>query len=305
MKSRNYIKYLLPVLFLVALVILILFSGGIIGPLSRPGKSVRADFLDVGKGDCILIRTDSYTMMIDTGYKDTFDKVDAFLKKEKIDRIDTLVITHFDKDHAGGAASLLSKYDVGEIYSPDFESVKDTYDAYRAAVNSSGIPEYRMQPGEGLGFEKDGLDFVLEAPQIVYVPDEKNDNDMSLMLRMDNKNESWLFLGDIEKPGIKYFLNDSALCQMDYGHSYTLVKMPRHGGVEDNTDKLLDHVQRFSQGSVLAVITDSVADKADGEVIDELKSHRFDYLSSSEDGDISVKGNGTGELKILKASSLE
>ncbi|MBQ3787092.1 MAG: MBL fold metallo-hydrolase [Lachnospiraceae bacterium] len=305
MKSRNYIKYILPALFLVVLVLLVLFSGGIIGPLSRPGQSVRVDFLDVGKGDCILIRTHSYTMMIDTGYDETFDKVDSFLKNEHVEGIDTLVVTHFDKDHAGGVAPLLSKYKVGEIYAPDFESVKDTYESYTAAVRSSGVSEYRMQPGEGLGFEKDGLDFVLEAPQIVYDPDEKNDNDMSLMLRMDNKNESWLFLGDIEKPGIKYFLNDSALCQMDYGHSYTLVKMPRHGGVEDNTDKLLDHVQRFSQGSVLAVITDSVADKADGEVIDELKSHRFDYLSSSEDGDISVKGNGTGELKILKASSLE
>lgn len=292
MKNKRILSYILPVVFLAALVILILFSGGIIGPLSRPGQSVRTDFLDVGKGDCILIRTDSYTMMIDAGYDDTFDKVASFFEKEGIESVDTLVVTHFDKDHAGGVAPLLAQYQVGEIYAPDFESVKDTYERYTAAVDASGVTEYRLQGGESLEFEKDGLSFFIEAPKITYDPVDKNDNDMSLMLRMDNKNESWLFLGDIEKPGIKYFLNESDICQLTDGRYYTLVKIPRHGGVEDNSDKLLDYVKSRSAKDVLAVITDSPEKKADDELIGELEERQIRYLSTSEDGDIVFEGDG-------------
>ncbi len=288
MKNKRILSYILPVLFVVLLLIVAAYTGGVFAPKPEPGEPLRADFIDVGKGDCILVRSPSYTMLIDTGYEETSDKVLSYLEKEKVDSLDTLVVTHFDKDHAGGVASLLSEMSIGEIYAPAFESVKDTYELYRAAVSSSGVTEYLIKPGECTCLEKGKLDIVIEAPDIVYDPNEKKDNDMSLMLRIDNSRESWLFLGDIEKHGIRYFLDDSQICKLPEGGCYSLVKMPRHGGIEDNSDKLAEYLGRNSSKDALAVITDSTEKKADSELIALLEENGFDHLSTSEEGDIVV-----------------
>lgn len=63
------------------------------------------------KGDAIIISTDGVNILIDGGYKSTFKPV---LKKEldalidKKERLNLLVLTHFDQDHIGGLLTLLN-----------------------------------------------------------------------------------------------------------------------------------------------------------------------------------------------------
>lgn len=59
---------------------------------------------DVGQGDAVLIRSADAVALIDTGPEP--DALETCLARTGIDRIDLLVITHFDQDHAGGAAAL-------------------------------------------------------------------------------------------------------------------------------------------------------------------------------------------------------
>lgn len=84
-----------------------------------PGLS--ALVLDVGHGDAILVRSGQQAWMIDAGPR--FGRFDAgrhvvlpALRAEGINRLDALVLTHSDRDHLGGAVSLIRSIPIGEVW---------------------------------------------------------------------------------------------------------------------------------------------------------------------------------------------
>ncbi|WP_460802362.1 ComEC/Rec2 family competence protein [Microbacterium sp. GXF6406] len=80
--------------------------GGPLAPLTVPGTwSIAA--CDVGQGDALLVRSQHQIALIDTGIED--EPIADCLNALSISRIDLLVITHFDADHAGAAASLAGR----------------------------------------------------------------------------------------------------------------------------------------------------------------------------------------------------
>ncbi len=59
---------------------------------------------DVGQGDALLVRSAGHIALIDTG--PTPEALTTCLRSLGVDRIDLLVLTHFDRDHAGGLAAV-------------------------------------------------------------------------------------------------------------------------------------------------------------------------------------------------------
>ena len=78
--------------------------------------------LDVGQGQCILLETEDVTAVIDCGgsYPQAVGEQAArTLQSAGKSRVDLLILTHFDKDHAGGAVQLLHRMDVGLVVIPN------------------------------------------------------------------------------------------------------------------------------------------------------------------------------------------
>ena len=100
-------------------------SGG-----SRPSSSnrpyedaphvLRADFLKTGKSDAILLQADGTVILVDTGDADDFSTISKCLREYGITEIDYLIITHFDNDHIGSAATVLQNYGVKTVFLPDY-----------------------------------------------------------------------------------------------------------------------------------------------------------------------------------------
>ena len=67
---------------------------------------VRVSFIDVGKGDCILLQSGQSAALIDTGYDRTSNGVLSFLRGRGVDRLEFLIITHYDRDHVGGIRAI-------------------------------------------------------------------------------------------------------------------------------------------------------------------------------------------------------
>lgn len=84
----------------------------------------RVTVLDVGQGQAILIQSDDQTFLVDCG-GDTdsiaADAVAAKLLSQGISKLDGLLLTHFDADHAEGVLPLLSRIRVDVLYLPDVE----------------------------------------------------------------------------------------------------------------------------------------------------------------------------------------
>ena len=82
---------------------------------------LRVTAVDVGQGQCILLQSDGKTYMVDCG-GDTGDiAADAaaeVLLSQGVFRLDGLIITHYDEDHVGGAAKLLSRVPAETVYLP-------------------------------------------------------------------------------------------------------------------------------------------------------------------------------------------
>ena len=53
--------------------------------------------------------------MIDTGEEENLDDIHFYMNKKGYTAIDTLILTHYDKDHIGGASGIISTYGVNEV----------------------------------------------------------------------------------------------------------------------------------------------------------------------------------------------
>ena len=87
--------------------------------------SSEVNFINVGQGDCTLVRSRNKVVLIDTGglsYMDVAnDSLVPFLRKKRIYKIDAVFITHYDDDHYGALESLSKSYQIDAIY--DYNSI--------------------------------------------------------------------------------------------------------------------------------------------------------------------------------------
>ncbi|MDL5350323.1 ComEC/Rec2 family competence protein [Microbacterium sp. zg-YB36] len=81
----------------------------VLGPLTVPSRWTVAA-CDVGQADAVLVRSAGAIALIDTG--PDRDALEGCLHRFGVDRVDLLVLTHFDADHIGGAEALAGRVDV-------------------------------------------------------------------------------------------------------------------------------------------------------------------------------------------------
>ncbi len=76
-----------------------------------PAQLLAVDIVDVGQGQALLIRDGSRAALVDAGDDRPADgsrALLAHLRSERIAELDALVITHWDRDHSGGARDIVS-----------------------------------------------------------------------------------------------------------------------------------------------------------------------------------------------------
>lgn len=81
----------------------------------------RVTALDVGQGQCILLQSEGCTYMVDCGGDYDADAADSaveYLLSQGISRLDGLILTHYDRDHAGGVPLLAYRIDIDRIFLP-------------------------------------------------------------------------------------------------------------------------------------------------------------------------------------------
>lgn len=165
-----------------------------IGKAETSQTDFSVSFLDVGQGDCAVIRSGTDFVVIDTGEEDHSDAVIGELHAMGADELDYLVISHSHTDHCGGAAALLRAFTVKcavlSRYDDSFSGSTETGQAVADAV--SDLAEKCVFAEAGYAFELGEAHFKVVSP----VGGHKELNDSSLVIRMVYKGAAFLFTGD-------------------------------------------------------------------------------------------------------------
>ena len=239
------------------------------------GDGMTVTFLDVGKADSMVIQTDDSTVVIDCGEKGDGKELVRFLKDQDISTVDCLIITHYDKDHVGGAAKLINKLEVKRVLGPYYQEFSDEADSFRDAMKEAGIePEYLRTDRE---LEIGDAEYTVYAPkEDYYGPD--NDNDFSLVTKVKYYDTTFLFTGDAM---------DKRLAEvMDIGDC-DLLKVPYHGRKLGNLNEFLDRTK-----PEYAVVTTSEKEFSPF-TEDALESHDVEYRTTFENGVVTAFSDGS------------
>jgi len=139
-------------------------------PVPPPHGCFDTDVLDVGQGLAIVVQSQHSTLVFDTGrsYRGGGSAAEQlvlpFLQHRGIHSIDTLVVSHADDDHAGGASALVRDLDVGRILAGEaIPDVGETVLNCRAGQfwQANGVEFNFIHPGAGNGLSGNDASCVL------------------------------------------------------------------------------------------------------------------------------------------------
>lgn len=250
--------------------------------ITEPLEEMKIDILNIGKADCTIIRSKDKTVIIDTGEKNDKDDLLDYLDENDIDTIDYLILTHFDKDHIGGAAKLIKNKEIKKVIEPDYSKESKEYTNLIEALDEKDITPKVLT--KNMSFELDNANFTIYPP-LKSDYGEDASNEFSLVVSITHGNNKFLFAGDAQNDRLNELSS-----QIDDLNS-TFLKVPHHGRLDENSNKFFKKVK-----PKYAVITCSDKNPPDDEVVKDLENIGAKVYLTSE-GQVTCSSDGI-ELNI-------
>ena len=210
------------------------FCGGLIA-LITPLKTLPALQLlvfDVGQGTAIFLRTPNHQMLYDTGplYTENFDAGSAlivpYLQSQGLTHLDTLVVSHNDKDHAGGLEGILASMDVKTLLLGEPEKHTLGLDSTKKRSPTTEKFSEISSCHESKPWQWDQVTFrFLQWP---LSPHAKANNH-SCVLLVEYEGHKILLTGDIEKDVENALVAQESLSQVE------VLLAPHHGSHSSST----------------------------------------------------------------------
>lgn len=237
-------------------------------------------YLDVGQGDSIFIELpNKKCMLIDAGENMYGRSITEYITNLGYSKIDYLVATHPHADHIGSMAYVVNHNDIGEIYMPKVATTTKTYEKLLTAISDKGLKVKSAKAG--MNIVDDG-DFSIDILAPVTI-EEDDLNNCSIILKMNYKGDSFLFLGDAEKKELETVSADMSAEVLKVGH---------HGSRTSTTKALLEEVNpKYAVISLGKGNSYGHPHKSTLELLDEFNVETY---RTDQDGTIVISTEGSG-----------
>ncbi len=259
---------------------------------SRPNEGdARVVVLDVGQGLAVHVQTHMHDLIFDTGPAFSPDAnsgnriIVPYLRAAGVRHLDGLVVSHQDKDHSGGAESLLESIPTDWLLS----SLSDDY--------ALSTPVKRIRCSDGQQWSWDGVAFTMLHPLAArYLEPTAKTNDMSCVLRLTTVSGSLLLPADIEARD-----EDELLERHRSELKSDVLLVPHHGSRTSSTAEFVTAVS--SRIAVFPVGYHNRFGHPKDDVVERYRAAGEQLLRTDRDGAISfVFNSGTIEVTTERAS---
>jgi competence protein ComEC len=191
-------------------------------PQGPPSGCLDYHVLDVGQGLAVVLRAGDQTLLFDSGpsFRNGSNTAEIvvipFLRSLGINRLQTLIVSHADQDHAGGMQALAAQFEIGNTLVGEFVADVDLEQSPCAAT---------------LPWTANGIHF-----EFLHPPGDANweGNNASCVLEITTGRHKMLLTGDIEAPVEAALLRDTRLSRVD------VVIVPHHGSRTSSSQRFVD-----------------------------------------------------------------
>lgn len=190
----------------------------------------RMTMLNVGQGQAILLQSEGKTFLVDCGGdydEDAADITAETLLSQGISRLDGIILTHYDRDHAGGIPYLLTRIDTDALFLP-----------YVLDENGVGTQLKKLASDRAVVVMVDQILTFDDTKISIFAPVSYNSgNESSMSVLFQTKNCDILITGDMAEVGERLLVKYHELPQLD------VLVAGHHGAKTSTTELLLDTVR--------------------------------------------------------------
>jgi len=232
--------------------------------------------LDVGQGQCIIASINNEIIVVDCGGngKNAGIVADDYLNTLGIDKIDTLVLTHFHDDHTNGVEQLLDKVHIESAIIPntndsDFHSFVELFNKY--GVNITAVDEDKI------------IDFSDFKLALIKSDADYSENESGIAVMLIKNGFEALIMGDLSSESERAILRRLNLPDIE------LLVAGHHGPKYSTCNTLLDALT--PEATVISVGYNTFGHPT-SEVIERLESRNIKLYRTDINGNIKIKIGG-------------
>lgn len=244
-------------------------------------SAISFSFINVGSADACYIKCGDKNILIDGGTSLTSDKLCAYLKRNGCTHLDAVIASHPDSDHIGGIASVIDAFGADVIYESNLQEnlIPDTfeYKRYQNSIieNNADVITPKIPSSEKIGDVT--LNFI--SPTSSY----DTTNDCSLVVKLEYKEISALFTGDISKDVEENLINSNLELKSD------ILKVSHHGSKTASTEDFLQSVS-----PQISVVSVGMYDNTlpDGVTMARINKYSGALYRTDRDGTVIINSDG-------------
>ena len=266
LNTRTIIKNSLTKISIIFLLCLIIFFF-----LNKMPQKLKIYFIDVGQGDCTLITTPmNKKILIDSGGSETYDVgkkiLFPYLLDRGINKIDYVIISHFDTDHCKSFEYIMKNMSVENVVISKQPEDSENYREFLRILKTRKINVIIVNKGDKLYIEKDLYFYTIWPDKDNFISENMLNNN-SIVCKLIYKEFACIFTGDIEKIAeeriLKQYENNTSILKS------TILKVAHHGSKSSSIQEMLDKIK--PEIALIGVGENNKFGHPNDEVLDRLK----------------------------------
>lgn len=228
------------------LILIIIFNLGY-PILSSKRIGLEINFIDVGQGDCTLIRANGKSILVDAGgSKDekSFDvgknTVFPYLLDRGIVSLDYVIVSHFDSDHCQGFNFILKNMKVKTAIICNIGQESEEYNHFVILAKENKTKIRYVQKGSIIKLGKNKIIEILYPDKNEKINDNAKNNN-AIVFKLTWNKFSMLFTGDIEEKAERKILE--MYKNKEEKLKSNILKVAHHGSKSSTMQEFLEIVK--------------------------------------------------------------